>query len=113
MKNHFGLSKESLEIVRKILSTAEDKIERVEVFGSRATGLQRPNSDLDLVIYGSVDDAICDRLWTLMQESSLPFSVDVKSYENLHYPPLQAHIDAVARPLFIRTDDGLELVHHD
>lgn len=82
-------------------------IDRVAVFGSRATGRYRPNSDLDLVLYGSADAADCDRLWTLFQESSLPFSVDVVSYAAIDSPPLRAHIDAVARPLFVRTENGL------
>lgn len=64
----------------------------------------------DLVLYGSADQAVCDRLWTLFQESWLPFSVDVVSYAAIDSPPLRAHIDAVARPLFVRTDTGLVAV---
>jgi len=107
MSDDFGLSADALEIVREILNTAGDRIERVAVFGSRAAERQKPNSDLDLVLYGSADDAVCDRLWTLFHESRLPFSVDVKSYGELHYSPLRAHIDQTARPLFVRMKDGL------
>ena len=103
----FGLSTNQRETLRKILDTQRTRIEQVAVFGSRAQGRQRPNSDLDLVIYGNADETTCDRLWTLFQESSLPFSVDVKSYATIGYPPLKAHIDAAARLLFVRTDAGL------
>lgn len=107
MIDSFGLSAADKETLHEILNTAAKRIERVAVFGSRATGRYRPNSDLDLVLYGSVDAAICDRLWTLLQESSLPFSVDLVNYATITNPALRAHIDAVACPLFVRNRAGL------
>jgi predicted nucleotidyltransferase len=107
MNDDFGLNDEQRELIREILLTAQDRIERVAVFGSRAQGRQRQNSDLDLVLYGSADQAVCDRLWTLFQESRLPFAVDIKSYSTVTYVPLRVHIDAVARPLFVHTELGL------
>ena len=107
MSDPFGLTADHRDLLRDILATSGDRIDRVAVFGSRATGRYRPNSDLDLVLYGSADAAVCDRLWTLFQESPLPFSVDVVSYAAIDSPPLRTHIDAVARPLFVRTDTGL------
>ena len=107
MSDPFGLTADHRDLLRDILATSGDRIDRVAVFGSRATGRYRPNSDLDLVLYGSADAAVCDRLWTLFQESPLPFSVDVVSYAAIDSPPLRAHIDAVARPLFVRTVSGL------
>ncbi len=108
MSAAFGLTCVERNLLREILETAGDRIERVAVFGSRASGKQRPNSDLDLVLYGSADEAVCARLQTLFQESRLPFSVDVKSYDTINYPPLRAHIDTAARLLFVRTHSGLE-----
>ncbi|WPD21854.1 MAG: nucleotidyltransferase domain-containing protein [Candidatus Electrothrix scaldis] len=107
MTDDFGLSDEQRELILKILYTAQKSIEQVAVFGSRAQGKHRPNSDLDLVLYGSADEVVCDRLWTLFHESLLPFAVDVVSYSTITYAPLRTHIDAVARPLFIHTEQGL------
>lgn len=107
MSDDFGLNDEQRALILEILSTVRDDIEQVAVFGSRAQGRHRPNSDLDLVLYGSADEAVCDRLWTLFHESRLPFAVDVTSYSTITYAPLRAHIDAVARPLFIHTGHGL------
>ena len=77
-----------------------DEITQVDLFGSRATGNFRENSDVDLVVHGDVKDATIDRLWTLFNESNLPFSVDVASYETISYRPLKEHVDAVGRCLF-------------
>ena len=95
-----GLSSAQLETLKRILSLFADEIERVDVFGSRAQGTQRHNSDLDLVVHGHLDDARIDRLWTLFQDSNLPFSVDVKNYQQVQYSPLRAHMDEVCSPLF-------------
>jgi predicted nucleotidyltransferase len=108
MSDAFGMTAAQQTLVREILHTAHECIEQVAVFGSRAQGTQRQNSDLDLVLYGTADEAVCDRLWTLFQESRLPFSVDVQSYTAIKHPLLRAHIDAVARPWLIRTRQGLE-----
>ena len=107
MSDQFGLSAIEQKKLREILNTAGEQIERVAVFGSRATGRYRPNSDLDLVLYGNTDEAVCDRLWTALQESSLPFSVDIVSYAAITNPALRAHIDLVARTLFVRIETGL------
>jgi uncharacterized protein len=95
-----GLNPAHRQTIRVILAAFAQDITRVDIFGSRAQGTQRPNSDVDLVLHGAIDETAIDRLWTLFQESSLPFSVDVKSYEQIQYTPLRAHIDAVCKPLF-------------
>lgn len=94
-----GLSKIQIETIGNVLAPYADKIDRVAVFGSRAQGTHRDNSDLDLVIYGALLEQDIDRIWTLFQESSLPFSVDVKGYEQIQYAPLRAHIDRVQTTL--------------
>lgn len=99
-----GLSAAHRQTIQTILATFADDIERVDLFGSRAKGTQRANSDVDLVLHGSVRETAIDRLWTLFQESNLPFSVDIKSYEQTQYAPLRAHMDEVCQPLFIHDD---------
>ncbi len=101
--NH-GLSDRQLTVLKQILSLFADEITSVDLFGSRATGDYRPNSDVDLVLRGGIEEKQIDRLCTLFQESNLPFSVDVKSYELTTYPPLRAHMDKVCKTLFTQQD---------
>lgn len=105
-----GLSHGQTETLRRILARHADSIERVDIFGSRAQGTHRPNSDLDLVIHGSLTESQIDRIWTLFQESNQPFSVDVKSYPLTRYAPLEsAHGQRAQNPVHPRrTDAGQE-----
>ena len=100
-----GLNKRQLGLISEIIKDVAPAVESVALFGSRATGTYRSYSDIDLVLYGKLDEATIDRLWTCFQESSLPFKVDVKAYElinhpSLNHPSLKEHIDRFARPLF-------------
>jgi len=36
-----------------------------KTWNSRITNIARPNSDIDLVLYGSLDEATVNRIWTL------------------------------------------------
>ena len=95
-----GISERQLETIRAVLATCGDQITQVDLFGSRAAGTHRPNSDIDLVIYGSVSKAGIDRLRTLFIESNLPVSVDIFGYDHLTHRPLRGHMDLVSRCLF-------------
>jgi len=99
-----GITPKQLELMQRILASYADRIERVDLFGSRALGGQRPNSDVDIAIRGALAEMDADRLDTLFRDSSLPFSVDVIDYARISHPRLRAHIDRVARPLFSRGD---------
>lgn len=99
MPDH-GLTPDQLNIIRGVLSPYAPVIERVGLFGSRALGTARSNSDIDLVLYGPVTEAMADRIWTLFDESSLALKVDVSAYDLITYPPLKLHIDEVMQPLF-------------
>jgi|CXWL01.1.fsa_nt_gi predicted nucleotidyltransferase len=99
-----GLTARQLEIIKLILVPYSDKIEKVGLFGSRATGAYRENSDIDMVIYGDMDEQYVSHLWTLLNESSLPVKVDVNAYNLIAYPPLKEHIDSNVKMLFTKQD---------
>lgn len=90
------------EIVHAVLAPYAQFVERVDVFGSRSLGTARANSDIDLVLHGTLSEAQLARIWTLFDESSLAVTVDVADYGRIANPALKRHIDAVARTLFTR-----------
>lgn len=95
-----GLSPHQLQIIQDILAPYAPVITRVGLFGSRALGAARPNSDIDLVLYGPVFEAVVDRLHTLFDESGLAVTVDLLAYDRIDTPALKSHIDQVMQPLF-------------
>ena len=98
------LSPNDRALLKSILAPFSDRIDRVTLFGSHATGTARGNSDIDLVVHGSLSKADIDRLWTLFDDSSLSVPVDIIAYNHAVYPPLKRHIDAVEKTLFEKVD---------
>ncbi len=101
-----GLTGENRRIIASVLRPYCAGISKVGLFGSRATGTYRDNSDVDLVLYGSLQEADIDRIYTLFLESMLPYGVDVKAYHLISNRRLKDHIDEVLLPLDL-TPDGL------
>ena len=91
-------------IVKGVLAPFGEYLREVRVFGSRALGNARPNSDIDLALYGDQDERMVARLWTLFDDSSLAVTVDLIDYARLSHAPLRRHIDLVGRLLFTRDD---------
>lgn len=98
------LSRAQLASLRAVLEPFADRISEAALFGSRATGVAKPHSDVDLVLYGSLAEADLNRLRTLLSESSLSVTVDVVAYALLDDTPLKTHIDTVKRSLFSQSD---------
>ena len=69
--NH-GLSPQNLATIGHVLATYAQQITQVDLFGSRATGGYRPNSDVDILLHGSLNQEEIDHLWTLFQEHNHP-----------------------------------------
>ncbi len=101
---HHGLSQQELETLHHYLAPFAEQIERVAVFGSRASGTHRPASDIDLVVYGPVDAQTLDRLYSQFIDSNLPLRVDLVAYEHITNPALKQHIDRTAQLLFSQPD---------
>lgn len=94
------ITAEQRAILADALTPFADKITSVRLFGSRATGIARENSDIDLVIYGELDTRSERRLWTSLDESHLPVAVDLVVYSRINNPLLKEHIDLSAVELF-------------
>lgn len=83
---------------------ANEKVERVVLFGSRATGNHRPRSDVDLVLSGpelSLRDQA--RLSMAIEETSVPQRVDLLLRHHIEDERLLDHIDCY----------GVEWFHRD
>ena len=76
------------------------QIHRVCVFGSRALGTHRPNSDVDLVAWGKIDSVTAARLLQELDALPLPYLVDFIVYDEIISTPLRQHIDTLAQQIY-------------
>ena len=92
MDNLFGLSKEQIDFIKKILFTYIPNV-KAYVFGSRARGNYKRYSDLDVVL--DSHSPISIKTWLEIQEqfseSSLPIKVDLIEMNKLD-PSFKAKI---------------------
>lgn len=98
----FGLSAGTLAEMRRILAL-QPEVERAVLFGSRAKGVHRPGSDIDLALMGSdLDLQTLSLLHRHFEESSIPYQVDLCLFSALDHPELRAHIERVGQLFYER-----------
>lgn len=84
----------------RILAEVRPRIGLVKVFGSRATGLARPASDLDLVIFPPAPPKELNGLRAEFDDSDLPIEVDVLAWDDIDHPSLRDAILLEGVPFF-------------
>lgn len=85
----FGLS----ETIRESLSDVFaqfPKVDRVLVYGSRATGKNRPQSDIDLAVLApTMSDREFSSLWMALDDLPILFRLDVSLWHEVTNPVLK------------------------
>lgn len=99
MLNNFGLDEYTIEKILKVFRQ-HPKVKSARIFGSRAKGNFKPNSDIDLVVYGLDDEMELGLLALSLDELMVPYKFDIKAYEFLNHDELKAHIDRVSQSLY-------------
>jgi predicted nucleotidyltransferase len=99
--NAIGLPPSVLESLRSVFAR-HPKIEEVVLFGSRAKGNYRPESDIDLAVRGIADEHEVEALANELDELPLPFLFDVKSLDAIRNPALLEHVRRVGKAIYGR-----------
>ncbi|MCM1078143.1 MAG: nucleotidyltransferase domain-containing protein [Bacteroidales bacterium] len=95
MKMNTGLSEQHINVL-KTACLRHPEIEAAILFGSRAKGCYKKGSDIDLAIKGTgITHNTVLLLKSELEDSMLPFFVDVLHYESISSPALREHIDRV------------------
>ncbi len=97
----FGLDARARALLDGVLERYPN-IREARVFSSRALDTHRPESDIDLALYGDVDDALAARVAGELDELPLPYQFDVRAYPAVRHAGLREHIDRVGRTIFAR-----------
>jgi uncharacterized protein len=100
MPLNFGLKQAQLEFILKLFTAHKILPQLVLVYGSRAKGNYRTESDLDLAILESTDTNLLGKLNEVLNESyELPFKVDLVLFETVTTPELKQEILQYGQPL--------------
>jgi len=95
---NIGLSNEQIEMIVGLIQ--KSGAARAVVFGSRAKGNWRDNSDVDIAVFGS--GVNIGRLHMQLDELPMPYKFDVIGYESITHPPLRDHIDRMGVDIYVK-----------
>ena len=102
MTEEFGLSRRDLNFIRGVLQMYPE-IEKALVFGSRAKGNFKLESDIDIALNGKgVGKIISSVKHQLNEGIPLLYHFDVVEYDTISNRDLKDHIDRVGKVLFRR-----------
>ena len=94
-----GLNERDLGLIRGVLAGAPGLGEAI-VYGSRAKGTHRPESDVDLALVG-IDDALqVAEVAAQLDELPMPYRFDVQPLSGITHPPLREHIARVGLRIY-------------
>lgn len=98
----FGLE---IQVIENIISVLEQhpKVDKAFVFGSRAKGNYRPDSDIDIAIKGNeitTDDIIA--ISVAFETKGITHKFDLLDYHSIKEPALKEHIDRVGIEFYSR-----------
>ena len=89
-----GLTPYELEAIRAVMSR-HPEVDRAVIFGSRAKGVYRDNSDVDIAVDGGIDPLFAESLAGELDEIASPYRYDVVAYRSITNDALREHIDRV------------------
>jgi predicted nucleotidyltransferase len=103
----FGLSDKTLCTVRQILSHYP-AIEKAIIYGSRAKGNYKKGSDIDLTLIGdALDYPLLSNVAEELEESSIPYTVDLSFFDHIDNQGLREHIQRVGVVFYERAGQGV------
>ena len=103
----FGLSEQTFATVLAILAD-HPEIEQAILYGSRAKGTYSKGSDIDLTLIGGrLDHRLLAQIAGRLEDSPIPYQVDLSLRSDIDNPNLLAHIDRVGVEIYRRDQISL------
>ncbi|WP_027148524.1 nucleotidyltransferase domain-containing protein [Methylobacter tundripaludum] len=102
----FGLPEQTQVIIRRILADYP-AVEQAILYGSRAKGNYRKGSDIDLTLVGdSLDYRMLGEIAGRLEDSPIPYQVDLSVLSYIDSPSLLEHIERVGVVFYQRVNQG-------
>jgi predicted nucleotidyltransferase len=103
---NFGLSEITCATIRRILERYSN-VEKAVLYGSRAKGNYKNGSDIDLTLIGdALGHQTLSDIAGELDESFIPYTVDLSLYAELNDAKLRDHIDRVGVVFYERGSAG-------
>ncbi len=98
----YGLKQYTIESIQGIFARYP-QVETVILYGSRAKGNHRPNSDIDLTLKGQgIDLSTQFRIETDLDDLLLPYKIDLSIFHRIENQELRDHIHRVGAVFYER-----------
>jgi predicted nucleotidyltransferase len=102
----FGLSENTCATIRKILDQ-HPMIEKAVIYGSRAKGNYKNGSDIDMTLIGdALDFKTLSEIAGALDDSDIPYTVDLSLFEKIENPALREHIERVGKVFYECAERG-------
>ena len=98
-----GLSVQAVAAIRNVLAI-HPAIERAILFGSRAKGNYKNGSDIDLAVFGAVDDSELGKISWELDDLLLPWEIDLLQFDRITNQDLREHITRVGQVFYAREE---------
>lgn len=95
----FGLKQRHIDDITGVF-LKYPQVECALLFGSRAKGNFRTNSDIDLALKGAIDLTTLLKIETSLDDLLLPYKIDLTNYHKIKNKDLIDHIDRVGVLLY-------------
>ena len=101
----FGLSQMTIDSINAIFANYQN-ILKVVLYGSRAKGNYKEDSDIDLALFGNnLNLKILHEIDLKIDDLMLPYKIDLCIYDSLENRDLKEHINRVGKVLLRQAND--------
>ena len=97
----FGLTEKEISLMKTVFEKYSEVV-KVKIYGSRAMGNHRANSDVDFALWGEIDRHLVGKISRELDELPLPYTYDVTDYASVDHEALKRHIDKFGKVFFNR-----------
>lgn len=100
------IASKTLAMMREVFARYPD-LQKVTLYGSRATGRATERSDFDMVTHGIEDRHAVAGIEFDLEELPIPQFCEVQAYERIRHAPLKQNIDRDGIVIYDRDDPAL------
>ncbi len=105
MSERHGLKERTVAQIQGVLAHFP-QVDKAVLFGSRAKGVQKPGSDIDLALYGeNLDWRILGRIEDALDDLLLPYTFSLLHHHGGTDPEVAGHIKRVGLPFYRRAGE--------